>query len=265
MGGSLAMALAGKCAALYGIDSDPATLELALARKIVDQAEPDPAVLLPRADLVVLATPVPGIVDFLVRLPSFLEKPCIVLDLGSTKKDILQAMSTLPERFDPIGGHPICGKEKSGLENAEAGLFRETPFVISPLDRTTSRARDAAAQIISAVGARLIEMDAESHDRTLALTSHFPFLLASAFTLSTPAGCAPLIGSGFRSTSRLAGTPSSTMLGILQSNREHVLKAFSDFQQQLSEIQSALISEDFLSLENILDRSRSAYLALTDG
>ena len=110
MGGSLALALNGKCAALYGIDSDQATLKLAREKEIVEEADSNPAKLLPRADLVVLATPVPAIIDWIRKLPSLIQESCIILDLGSTKKDIVQAMSALPERFEPVGGHPICGK-----------------------------------------------------------------------------------------------------------------------------------------------------------
>src|SRR5688572_24210842 len=102
MGGSLALALKGKCAALFGIDSDPRTIELVLAKQIVDQADSDPAKLLPQADLVILATPVPVIIDFIQKLPALTQKPCIVLDLGSTKKNIVQAMSSLPLNFDPV-------------------------------------------------------------------------------------------------------------------------------------------------------------------
>lgn len=264
MGGSLALALKGKCAALYGLDSDRATLELALDKKIVAEAGTDPAcpAILPRADLVILATPVTAIVDFLQKLPSFIEQPCIVLDLGSTKKYIVRAMAKLPENFDPLGGHPICGKEKLGLEHAEPGLYKGAPFVITPLERTSPRARRAAEEIISAVGAHLIEMDAEEHDRALALTSHLPFLLSSALTLSVPPEYSPLIGTGFRSTSRLAGTPSSMTLGILQSNRENVLHALSLFQKQLSEIQTILAADDFQTLEGRLDHSRATYQSL---
>ena len=103
MGGSLALALKGKCAALYGIDSDRATLKLALAKRIVDHVDSDPANLLPHAELVILATPVPAMLDFIQKLPVFTQKSCIVLYLGSTKREVLQAMSLLPEHFDPIG------------------------------------------------------------------------------------------------------------------------------------------------------------------
>lgn len=262
MGGSLALALKGNCAALYGIDSDHATIELALARKVVDEAQTDPAGLLPRADLVILATPVPAIIHLVHQLPSLLQKPCIVLDLGSTKRDILEAMAALPDNFDPIGGHPICGKEKLGMENAEASLFQGAPFVVSALERTTLRARSAVRQIISVIGAQWIELSAEEHDRALAFTSHFPFLLSSVLALSTPDAYSPFIGTGFRSTSRLAGTPSHMTMGILESNRKNIISAIQSFRTSLDLIESALHSENYGQLEVMLDQSRSAYQSL---
>ena len=262
MGGSLALALRGRCAALYGIDSHPATLALALAGGIVDQADSDPAKLLSQADLVILATPVPAIIDWLRQLPSLIREQCIVLDLGSTKRDIVQAMQALPERFDPIGGHPICGKEKLGLEHAEAGLFQKAAFVVTSLARTTSRARQAAEQIISGIGAHRIEMDAEEHDRTLAFTSHLPFLLSAALAYSTPPEFSFFIGAGFRSVSRLAGTPSRMMMGVLKTNRENVIHSIENFRQSLDQIETALKNENDSQLELLLDQSRSTYQSL---
>src|SRR5690242_6904084 len=106
MGGSLALGLCGKCAALYGIDPHLPTLELSLSQHIVDYADSDPAKFLPEVDLVILSAPVPAILTLLKQLPSFTSNPCIVIDLGSTKKLIVESMSRLPENFDPIGGHP---------------------------------------------------------------------------------------------------------------------------------------------------------------
>jgi prephenate dehydrogenase len=262
MGGSLALALKGKCAALYAVDSHPATLELALAKRVVDEADSDLARLLPRADLVILATPVPAILDFIRRLPAVTPNPCIVLDLGSTKTDILEAMQSLPERFDPIGGHPICGKEKLGWEHAEADLYRGAPFVVTTLKRTTPRAKSAVKQLISTIGARLIEMAAEDHDRALASTSHLPFLLSSALALATPPEFASFIGTGFKSTSRLAGTPAYMTMGILQSNRANILAALQTFRNSLDQIEVALQSENYSQLERILNQSRATYQSL---
>lgn len=265
MGGSLALALQGKCAALYGIDSNHATLKLALDKRIVDQADSDLARLsaLPQADLVILATPVLTIIDLIQKLPSLIQKSCVILDLGSTKKDIVQAMSALPESFDPIGGHPVCGKEKLGLENADARLFQNAPFIITPLERTTRRARNAAEQVVSVIGAHLIEMDAEEHDRDLAFTSHLPFLISSVLALSTPVEYSLLIGTGFRSTSRLAGTPSHMMMGILKSNRDNILNAIQTFRTSLNNFEAVLQDENYSQLEMIIDQSRISYHLIT--
>ena len=133
MGGSLALGLKGKCAALYGCDPHLPTLELALSQHIVDYADSDPARLLPEVDLVILSAPVPAILTLLEKLPTYTSNPCIVMDLGSTKRLIVDSMSRLPERFDPIGGHPICGKEKLSLANAERTLYYAAPFLLTPL------------------------------------------------------------------------------------------------------------------------------------
>ena len=263
MGGSLALGLRGKCAALYGIDPHLPTLELARSQHIVDSADSDPARLLPEADLIVLAAPVPAILTLLEQLPSFTSNPCIVIDLGSTKKSIVDAMSELPERFDPIGGHPICGKEKLSLAHAERTLYYAAPFLLTPLERTSRRALSAAHQIIEALGAKERILDASEHDRILASTSHLPFLVSSALALTTPQEVASFIGPGFKSTSRLAGTPSSMMLGVLQTNRENVLTALRGMQVQLARLESSLSSSDLDQLESILDESCSTYRILT--
>jgi prephenate dehydrogenase len=263
MGGSLALGLRGKCAALYGIGPHRSTLELALSQQIVDYADTDPANILPEVDMVILSAPIPAILAFLEQLPTFTPNPCIVIDMGSTKKVIVESMSRLPERFDPIGGHPICGKEKLSLANAERTLYYAAPFLLTPLERTSPRALSAAHQIIEAVGAKAKVLDAIEHDRILAATSHLPFLISSALALATPQDVAPYIGPGFKSTSRLAGTPSSMMLGVLQSNQENVLNALHELQNQLTEIESALSSEDFKKLEAILNEAQSKHQALT--
>jgi prephenate dehydrogenase len=185
------------------------------------------------------------------------------MDMGSTKRLIVESMSRLPESFDPIGGHPICGKEKLSLANAERTLYYAAPFLLTPLERTSPRALSAANQIIEAVGAKAVILNAVEHDRILGSTSHLPFLISSALALATPNDVAPFVGPGFKSTGRLAGTSSSMMLGVLQSNRENVLNALHGMQNQLAEIESALSSEDFKKLESILNEAQSKYQKLT--
>jgi prephenate dehydrogenase len=171
-------------------------------------------------------------------------------------------MDVLPERFDPVGGHPICGKEKLTLANAERTLYYAAPFILTPLARTTVRALAAARQIITTLGAKEISLDPSDHDRILASTSHLPFLLSSALVLATPGECAPLIGPGFRSASRLAGTPSSMMMGVLQTNRENLLAALESIQDELALLTSALAEADFVTLEATLNAAREKYTEL---
>ena len=264
MGGSLALSLKERCHRLSAYDPDPSTLELARRQEIVHVAERDPAKILADVGLVILACPVPAIVDWLGRLPEFIRHPCIVLDIGSSKRTIVAALEKMPANFDPIGGHPICGRERLSLENAERFLYRDAPFVLTPLNRTSERARSATLQIVEALGANPIWLDAEDHDRILAATSHLPYLLASALALSTPGDAAPLVGPGFRSTSRLAGTPSSMMLGVLQSNVDNVLASIASFRQSLDVLESALVTGNKDALQSALDQSRTQYKTLVN-
>lgn len=264
MGGSLALALRGKCARLLGFDPDPQTCALALDQQIVDEIAASPQALAQVAEVLILAAPLRGILAALRDLPAWVPGGCLVIDLGSTKRQVIEAMTALPPSFDPLGAHPLCGKEKLSLRNAERTLYYGAAFLLTPLPRSSPRVLSAASQIIAALGARPLRIDAESHDRTLAFTSHLPFLLASALTLAAPPQAAPLIGPGFRSASRLAGTPASMMLDVLDTNRDNVLQALVRFQNSLQQLQNALQNADAETLAALLDQARWEYKHLTE-
>ena len=253
MGGSLAMALKGRCASIRGVDADDGVVSQALQRNVVDMASSDPKAMLPAADLIILATPVGAIIDFIHALPAWHSGSAIVLDIGSTKAEITCAMETLPDRFDPIGGHPMCGKEKSGLEYADAQLFRGAAFAFTPLQRTSHRARVACAQIAEAIGARPLWLDPATHDRWTAATSHIPYLAAIALAAITPREAAPLVGPGFRSATRLAASSTRMMRDILATNRQNVLAGLSGLIQHLEQMEVLLAGSDDNALEALLD------------
>lgn len=262
MGGSMALSLKEQCHHLSALDIHLPTLELARDLDIVHTASSDPVEILTEVNLVILACPVPAIMNWLNRLPDYIQHSCIVLDIGSSKRTVLAALETLPDNFDPIGGHTICGREHLSLKNAERSLFLDAPFVLTPLSRTSLNARSAALQITEILGAHPIWLDAETHDRLLASTSHLPYLLSSALIMTTPEEAAPFIGPGFRSSTRLANTPSSMMLGVLQSNRDNIIIALECLQEQLSEIRSSLLENNPGQLKSILDSSLNHYQSL---
>jgi prephenate dehydrogenase len=263
MGGSLAMALHGQCAALYGVDPDPQAVALAIEKRIVDRAACDPAGLLPDADVIILAAPVRAILSELRRLPDLHPGQAVVFDLGSTKRRIVEAMQVLPDRFDPIGGHPMCGKEKGSLANAEAGLFRDAPFALTPLGRTSQRARRLARALALALGARPLELDAETHDAWVGATSHLPYLVANALAAAVPPEARPMAGPGLRSTTRLAPSPSTMMLDILTTNRDHILAALAGYRHRLDALESALQTGDDAGLLAALADGAANYHRLT--
>lgn len=256
MGGSLALALQDRCAALLGVDPDPETRELALERGIVEQISPDPHKILPQADLVVLAAPVNAILQLLADLPDLHPSAAVVLDLGSTKARIVDAMQRLPTRFDPLGGHPMCGKEKSGLRHAEATLFQDAAFALTPLTRTSPRAQALATELVAVVGGKPVWLDPATHDRWTARTSHFPFLAACLLAAVTPEEAAPLAGPGFRSTTRLAATSPAMMLDILMTNQDELLAALADFRHGLDQLEQHLALADSTKLLQMLERGR---------
>ena len=137
MGASLAGALRYKCRSLAGVARRAESVEVALARGLVDWGTTDLAEGVAEADVVVLATPVRVILRQLAEIGPLLPEGCLLMDLGSTKADIVAAMAALPPHVQPLGGHPMCGKEVSGIEVAETTLYQGRTFIFSPLARTS--------------------------------------------------------------------------------------------------------------------------------
>ncbi len=265
IGGSLALALKGQCALLLAADPDPRTRALALERGVVDVVSPDAAAILPQADVVILATPVRTILQLLDDLPKWHPGHAVVLDVGSTKAEITARMASLPDRFDPIGGHPMAGKENGGLCHAEATLFQRAVFALTPLERTSMHARAMALALVEAVGALPVWLTPETHDQYAAAVSHVPYLLSLALTLATTEAAASLAGPGFRSTTRLAASPPKVMGDILLTNREPVLTALQDFRKQLTALEAALASDDEEALLALLAQGPTRRKALLVG
>ena len=262
MGGSLALKLRGRCAQLLGCDTDPTTLALARQQNLVDQVSDRPGDILPLSDLVILATPVRAILSLLDELPILHPGSAAVLDLGSTKVQIIERMQALPGRFDPLGGHPMCGKERGGLENADPNLYQSAPFALTPLPRTSLRLRRLAEQLVRLVGARPLWLEAETHDRWVAATSHVPYLVANALAAITPVETRPLVGPGLRSSTRLAPSGWSMMRDILETNRPNILAGLQRFRQQIEDLENRLETGDLAAVEQLTAQGARNYEAL---
>lgn len=247
------MALKGHCAELLGVDSDPDVITIADGLEVFDSCSTDPNQILPQANVIILATPIHAILKMIDILPSIHPGPSIVLDIGSTKTQIVSALERLPSSFDPVGGHPMCGKEKATIINADSQIFRDAPFAFVSLERTSKQTLTLAEQIADRIGANPIWLDLADHDRWVAYTSHLPYCLSTALSLTVPPEAGIMIGPGFRSASRLAATPSSMMVDILKTNSVNIVKTMDEFLEEMERMRDLLVRGDFNELQERLD------------
>lgn len=264
MGGSLAAALraAHACREIVGVARRPTSISTALTFGFIDRGTLDLAEGVAEADLVVLCTPVGDILDKIPTIGPLLKPGCVLLDIGSTKKAICEAMAAMPAHVQPIGGHPMCGKEASGLTVAEAGLFRGHVFVLIPLARTSPAAQHLASALVAAIGARELRLEPDHHDRVVALISHLPYLLSTTLvnTASTLAGDDPipwqLAAGGFRDTSRVAASDLAMMMDIIATNRQPILDSVRAAQQELATLAQLLATGDDPALRERLQAAQ---------
>lgn len=267
MGGSLGLALQGQVARVIGVARRRETLQQALAIGAINAGCETLAAAAAQADIVVLATPVGVVLEQIAELGRLaaagaLRPGVLLLDLGSTKALVCQAMAELPPSVEPVGGHPMCGKETSGLDVAEARLYQGAPFVLTPLPRTAPWALDLAKALAVAIGARPIEMDPERHDRLVAAISHLPYMLSLALFAAVEDVAAEdemvwqLAAGGFRSATRLAGSDVTMMLDILFTNRSNVLALIEGLRARLDGLTQALDAENRAALRFQAERIR---------
>lgn len=269
MGGSLGLALRGQVKRVIGIARRAETVQQALAVGAIDAGYATLAEAAPQADIIVLATPVSVIlaqIDELGRLAGqgLLRDGVIVADMGSTKAQICDALERLPAGVQPIGGHPMCGKESSGLEVAEAALYHGAPFVLCPLPRTAPQTLTLVTALALAVGACPLELDPDRHDHLAAAISHAPYLASlAAFNAANDvaqgdATAWRLAAGGFRSTTRLAGSDDQMMADILLSNRAAVLAQLDRMQAHLARLAALLSAGDGARLRELAAAARAA-------
>jgi prephenate dehydrogenase len=272
MGGSLAGALKsrGACREIWGVARRKETIEEALRRGFINEGTCNLAEGVQQTDLIVLATPVRTILELLPKIGSLASAGCLLMDLGSTKTRVVEVMEALPAYLQAIGGHPMCGKEASGVEAAEANLYEGATFVLTPLrqssgqalQRTSSEALTLAQELVEAVGARPLLMDAECHDHLVAAISHLPYLLSVGLVATAEEVAAEdtliweLAASGFRDTSRLAASDVTMMLDILLTNRQTVGEMLSRFAHQLDAIAHLLEMDGEEGLRSLMEGVR---------
>lgn len=267
LGGSLALAARRRqvAARIVGVDAQPASLEHALQRNLID-AGVELADAAAAAELMVFCTPVDCIAAQILAAAPACRPGCLLTDVGSTKAEIVRDVeSRLPPGVAYVGSHPLAGSEKNGPKHASAALFEQRQVLVTPTPRTDAAAVERITSFWQALGATVRLMDPETHDRALALTSHLPHVVASALAGVLPSELFALTATGFRDTTRLAASNPALWSAILQSNAAAMLEALERYGEQLGRFRAALTSNDRAKLEALLTQGKHNKDALPDG
>jgi prephenate dehydrogenase len=245
MGTSVALAARARGDDVAGFDVDPDVLERAAAR-----AELQPAASLEaavsRAELVVVAAP---IAQLPATVAAALEATtdATVTDIGSTKASVVRAADG-SSRF--VGGHPICGSETRGPEHAGAALFEGATWFLTPDARTDPARHRLVHTFVAALGATPVAIDADAHDRLVAMTSHVPHVLANVVANQTGAGRVeghePLVhaGGSLRDMTRIAGANPRIWVDIYLDNAEAIRAALQEHRRRIEQVEAALEQGD---------------------
>jgi prephenate dehydrogenase len=275
IGGSLARALrerddVGGARTVIGVGRAPASTARALELGVIDGAAAldDDAALqaaLAGADLVLLAAPVAQTQSLLARIAPFLEATTVVTDAGSTKSDVVAAArAALGERVGQfVPGHPIAGRESSGVDAALPDLYVDRNVVLCALPENAPEAVARVAAMWRATGAAIHDMTPDQHDRVLASVSHLPHLLS--FALVEQILCSPdaalkfsFAAGGFRDFTRIAASSPEMWRDVCVANRTALLAELDAYTAVLARLRSAVEAGDGAALETVFARSRAA-------
>lgn len=265
IGGSFALALRREYANLrvIGIDRDAAALDDALRRGVIDEAASSAAVA--DCDVILIAVPVRQFPTVLAEIAAYLKPETVVTDTGSTKQDVIAAARTvLGNKISLfVPGHPIAGREHTGVAAAASELFEGKNVVLTPLAENTAESIERVRLLWRVCGAKVIEIPAETHDAVFAAVSHLPHLLA--FALVDEFAARPnaktlfsFAASGFRDFTRIASSSPEMWKDIALNNREALLRELNAYEAQLVVLREALEASDGDALQNLMARARHA-------
>jgi prephenate dehydrogenase len=268
IGGSIGLAVKKRHLAdkLIGIGRSEVSLERALKRNAVDEVSLDKSKV-KNADLVILATPVEKIVPLIKELLPHLEEGTVITDVGSTKRKIIDEVEEfLPPSVYFIGGHPLAGSEKKGVESANADLFENSICFLVPCKSTDEESPLRNLKSFwKTLGAHPVIIPAEMHDFLMAGISHLPHIVAVALVNSVSGvswkgkELIEFAGQGWRDTTRISGGSPEVWTDIISSNRDKLLLFMEKFDKELGRIRRALKKKDFKKLKKVLERAAKKF------
>jgi len=266
IGGSLGLCLKDKLGDkifISGLCRTEKSMRRAMELGAVDLATADLKQVVGDADIIFLSPPVLQIVPMVKKILPFLKSGAILTDAGSTKQFIWQELKKiLPPDIFYIAGHPMTGREKSGVEAADKNLFKGKAYVIVEDTGAPVAAHEKLMSILNLTEANFLTIDIAKHDRCASIISHVPHLTAAALvTLLNDAGndldsCLKLIGGGFKDTTRIASSNADMWADICMTNGEAISTHLRDLQQILGNVIAAIERHDRQAVYDYFSKSK---------
>ena len=267
IGGSLARVVRHKriAAKVVGVTRSRESIEKALKLGVIDSGTNSLGEALPGADFVVLATPVKTLERQLGEVATLTSDDCTVTDVGSVKTNWVEAVASgfpsMLKRFVP--GHPIAGKESSGVEASTVDLFEGKNVIITPVEQSSFYHIERVTCLWESVGAQVLSMTPADHDRVFAWTSHLPhavaFALVKAMASHTEADTMfDLAAGGFYDFTRISSSDPVMWRDVSLANKEALLEAISGYKEALTELERLIGSGDSIGIERYFKQARDA-------
>jgi len=263
IGASFALALKqyGLCNEVTGYGRITENLRRAKEKNIIDTFELDPAKACRDADLVLFATPVGIFIDIAKKICDSLKKNTIVTDVGSVKGKLVHDMEALmPQGVFFVGGHPIAGSDRSGIDTAASEIFKKAKCIMTPTGNTDKDALERVKAIWETFGSLVKFINADEHDRIYAAISHLPHLIAYEIVNTVAdldSSYLDFCGKGFRDTTRIASSPPEVWRDICLLNKDNLLEYVEVFKRNLDRVSQYLRAYDRESLEKDFKKART--------
>ncbi len=273
IGGSLAIS-AGRVEGVRRVrvwDRDPAVLARARVLGVGHEACASLEEAVAGADLVVLASPVDSLLDLAGNAANCMSTTAVLTDVGSVKGRIVTRIARIEEiagRF--VGGHPMAGKERGGIDAADGLLFQGATWVLTPAEDTLPEVADRLEAFVRALGAWVVRIAPDVHDEVVATVSHLPQVLASllmghaAEEARVHDGLFAVAAGGFRDVTRVAASDPDLWLGIVRENRAAIRATLTGYAGRLGALAAAIEHEDWDEVREAFARGRAARVGLPD-
>lgn len=255
IGGSIGLALKKKGLAdeIIGVSRRRKTLSQAKRCGAIDKGSQDLSSV-KNADLVILAVPVKTIIELSKGLSGIVKKDCIVIDVGSTKKEIVSRLERLFPNY--LGTHPLAGSQKSGVIYARSDMFKHSLCILTPTLKTKRRVIKKINRFWQILGAKTVLLSPEGHDRILSFVSHLPHLVAFSLIDFIPGSYLKFAASGLKDATRIASSEPGLWSDIFITNRTELLKSLKGFVKNLLRLEKYLTRKNKNGIYKMLTQAK---------